>query len=292
VTVGVCVKDSEATIGAAIESVAKQDFPHDRMELIIVDDGSEDRTLEVIKSEISVFDLNTQLFSQPWKGIAFSRQVVVENARGKYVVWVDADEVLSSSFVRKQVEFMEQNPEIGIAVGQEPLQTLSREGALVVRLETMYILAQQFDNTRFKPGTGGSICRIAVIKEVGGFDTGNRAAAEDIDLINRIRLTKWKFSSSPAEYIHRRRKTWRGLWDEYFWWGSGTFYTAHKENTHFDPTNLPPVVIVFGLRDAFRIYRALRLNAAFLLPFQYFFKRLAWCLGYFKSSIGSPTQKG
>jgi glycosyltransferase involved in cell wall biosynthesis len=261
------------------------------MELIIVDDGSEDRTLKIIKSEISVFDINTQLFSQPWKGVAFSRQVVVESARGKYIVWVDADLVLSRSFVRKHVEFMEQNPEIGVACGQEMLHSGLGQDALVGRLESMSVLASRFENTPFNMEVGGAIYRIEVIKQAGGFDTDNRAAAEDVDLIDRIRLTKWKLSKSPAEYIHRHRKTWRSLWDEYFWWGSGSFYVAHKQNKHFDPAGLPPVVMAFGLRDAFRIYRALRLNAAFLLPFQYFFKRLAWCLGYFKSSIGYPISK-
>ena len=47
VTVGMCVKNCAATIKEAIESVLNQDFPHELMELIIVDGNSEDETLSI-----------------------------------------------------------------------------------------------------------------------------------------------------------------------------------------------------------------------------------------------------
>jgi len=43
-TIGVCVRNCEATIKEVINSIINQDFPHELMEVIIVDDGSEDRT--------------------------------------------------------------------------------------------------------------------------------------------------------------------------------------------------------------------------------------------------------
>ncbi|MCD6241537.1 glycosyltransferase, partial [Candidatus Bathyarchaeota archaeon] len=49
VTVGVCVRDSAFTICETIESIIAQDYPHELMEVIFVDDGSEDETLAIIK---------------------------------------------------------------------------------------------------------------------------------------------------------------------------------------------------------------------------------------------------
>ncbi|MEM5867131.1 MAG: glycosyltransferase [Candidatus Aenigmatarchaeota archaeon] len=44
-----------------------------------------------------------------------SINVVVKNASGKYIIWVDCDMILPKDHVQKQVEFMEQNPKVGIA---------------------------------------------------------------------------------------------------------------------------------------------------------------------------------
>ena len=47
VTIGICVKNTEKTILDAINSILEQDYPTDLMEIIFVDDGSEDRTLSI-----------------------------------------------------------------------------------------------------------------------------------------------------------------------------------------------------------------------------------------------------
>ena len=48
-------------------------------------------------------------------GLGVARQIVVDKACGKYIVWVDDDVTLPKDFVRKQVGYMEQNPHVGIA---------------------------------------------------------------------------------------------------------------------------------------------------------------------------------
>ena len=53
VTIGFCVKNAEQTVRDAIRSILKQDFPHEMMELIIVDGYSKDKTLSIIQNELS-----------------------------------------------------------------------------------------------------------------------------------------------------------------------------------------------------------------------------------------------
>jgi cellulose synthase/poly-beta-1,6-N-acetylglucosamine synthase-like glycosyltransferase len=50
VTIGVCVRNGEDNIRDAVESVISQDFPHEFMEVIFVDDGSTDKTLSTIEN--------------------------------------------------------------------------------------------------------------------------------------------------------------------------------------------------------------------------------------------------
>jgi len=107
VTIGICVKNGSDTILGALESVMAQSFPHEQMEVIVVDDGSEDGTLSVVHGYASKIDMPVKILHYAWQGIGQSRNTVAKNALGKYIVWVDSDMVLSKNFVKEQVKFME-----------------------------------------------------------------------------------------------------------------------------------------------------------------------------------------
>ncbi len=111
VTIGVCVKNGSHSILNALESVMAQDFPHALIEVIIVDDGSIDNTLSMVKDYSSKMDMNVKILHFDWQGIGQSRNIIAKNAEGKYIVWVDSDMVLSKSFVQEQYDFMEKQLE-------------------------------------------------------------------------------------------------------------------------------------------------------------------------------------
>ena len=49
VTLGICARNAEKSIALALKSVIRQDFPHELMEIVFVDDGSEDNTLKIVE---------------------------------------------------------------------------------------------------------------------------------------------------------------------------------------------------------------------------------------------------
>jgi len=118
VTIGICIRNCEASIKEVVDSILNQNFPHELMEVIFVDDGSEDETLSVLKDYASRMDMQVMIFHSEWRGLGQSRNVVVSNAMGDFIVWVDGDMTLPPDHVRKQVEFMEKNPKVGIAKGK------------------------------------------------------------------------------------------------------------------------------------------------------------------------------
>jgi len=288
VTIGVCVRNSAATIHEAIESIICQDYPHELMEVIFVDDGSEDNTLPIIQEYVSSMDIAGKVFHTSWQGLGAARNLVVENAEGKYIVWVDGDMILPKDHVKKQVEFMEKHPTVGIAkarYGSHP------EENIVGKLENIGFLAVDFKYggkvTSRTLGTGGSIYRVETITQVGGFDDHITGVGEDMDAEQRIRNAGWLlYLGTPAIFYERRRKDWKNLWDEGFWHGYGGYYVIRKNGWIFDLWKMiPPIAFMVGAWYSTIAYRITYRKMAFLLPFQYAFKRIAWCFGFVKGQI-------
>jgi glycosyltransferase involved in cell wall biosynthesis len=110
VTMGLCLKNSGKTVQTALDSVSRQDYPHDAMKVVIVDEDENGDALPFLTDFTKKTDIKTSLFIVHNKGLGASRQMVIDNAEGDYVVWVDDDFVLNPDFVRKHVEFMEKQP--------------------------------------------------------------------------------------------------------------------------------------------------------------------------------------
>lgn len=288
VTIGVCARNCEGFIKDALESVAIQDFSHELMEMIVVDDGSEDGTLAVINSYVKKMDVQVKVFHQEWKGLGGSRNVVVDNACGEYIVWVDADMVLSKDFVRKQVEFMDKNPVIGIAKAR---YGILKDENLVGFLENIGYVAVDFIYGG-KPvsrtlGTGGSIYRVSSIRQVGGFDARIRGVGEDMDVENRIRKASWILQlGSPAVFYERRRKSLSALWREAFWHGYGGSCVLLKNKEMLNLFFMTPLAgFLIGTWYATVAYKMTYQKLVFLLPFEYAFKRIAWCFGFLEAQL-------
>lgn len=287
VTIGFCVRNCEASLREAIDSVLDQDFPHELIEVIFVDDGSKDGTLSVILDYISNMDMQVKVFHSEWKGLGWARNVVVDNARGDYIVWVDGDMILPSDHVRKQVEFMQQNPKVGIAKAKHG--TCPGE-KLVATLENLPYLVEDFRNEeKVTPkllGTGGSIYRVEAIRQVGGFDSKIKGAGEDQDAARRVIAAGWLFDRTQTLFYERRRDTWKALWDEYFWWGYGMHRTLRKNKDLIVLWRMVPLAgFLAGLLYSIDSYRLVRQKKVFLLPLHFTFKLTAWCLGFIKSRI-------
>jgi len=290
VTLGICVKNCETSIKEAVESVLAQDFPHESMEVIFLNDGSEDKTLPVIKYCISRMDMRTRLYNSEWRGLGPARNVVVDNAIGDYIVWIDGDMILPRDHVRKQVEFMEQNPKVGIAkarYGMLPKESLvSFLENIVDVTEDAYAEDEWKTNLRL-PGTGGSIYRVKAIRQVGGFDPNLKRVGEDQDAAYRVKRAGWLIYRTNAVFYERRGiKTWQSLWDKHFWYGYDHYRLYRKNRSLFTFYKMvPPASFIAGLLKSIIAYRLTRRKAVFLLPFQYAFKMTAWLLGFVKRQI-------
>jgi glycosyltransferase involved in cell wall biosynthesis len=287
VTIGLCLKNCEATMEETIKGILSQDFPHDQMEIIVVDDGCCDKTISIVVEGLSSLKEQLRMFCTGGKGLGTARQTVVENANSKYIIWVDGDMILPKDHVRKQIDFAEKNPNIGKARGK--WQRLQSEN-LVSLLEEMRLLnydVKDVDGSMSNlVGIGGSICRVDALKQVGGFDRDIKGSGEDIDIAARMMKAGWLLCLSEAEFYHKFRESWKGLWDQFYWYGCGAHFLSHKHKNLIPLWEMiPPVAFISGLRLSLIAYKKVYKKVAFLLPLQYFYKQVAWCLGFARSHL-------
>ena len=99
--------NAASTLDAAIQSVRDQHFGS--WELIVVDDGSTDDTLEVARAHTRA-DSRIQVISQPNAGCGAARNTAVEHARAEWIVRFDADDLLLPDFLGRISEVIADFP--------------------------------------------------------------------------------------------------------------------------------------------------------------------------------------
>ncbi len=110
VSIGLPVYNSERTLALAVISVLMQTFSD--FELIIVDDGSEDRSCLILNTfqdkRIRVIVDHTH------RGLPYRLNQIADLARGQYLARMDADDVMHPDRIRRQLQFLTTHPEVDV----------------------------------------------------------------------------------------------------------------------------------------------------------------------------------
>ena len=297
VTIGVCIRNCESSIEEAFNSLLSQDYPHKLMELIFVDDGSEDNAHSIICELASKNNIPARIYHTVWGGIGGARNIVLANARGQYIVWVDGDMVLTKSYISNLVKLMDSDPDLGIGKGKQSLQPM---GNYLGILENYARAASKMIDYRINTdsskalGTGGTIYRVEMIKQVGTFDKALRGYGEDWDFELRVRAAGWLMCTIDVFFADYERKgtTWRSLWRRYWLRGYHTHHFLHKNKGLIKHAKMNPVVsFVAGFLQSRVLFRKTKQKIVFLLPFEFLFKTTAWYVGFLNSHLNAYEYK-
>lgn len=283
VTIGVCVKNGAATLADAVESVLAQDFPHELMEVIFVDDGSTDASVQIMKTYTETMDIYAKVFSQEWRGLGASRQLVVKAARGEYILWVDCDMVLPKDHVKKQIMLMDTNPRVGIAKARYGIRKDDNAVSFMENIPFVLSDCRDVPLDAKLPGTGGAIFRVRAIRETGGFDGRLKGVGEDQDAAFRVKHGGWLIKRSPAVFYEKRVSTWSGLWKKWLWYGQGNYHLYLKNRNIFSLFRMNPLAgLVNGFVQMPDAYRKTHRSYVLFMPFHSAFTMTAWCTGFSK----------
>ncbi len=110
------VYNGEKTIRLCVDSMLAQDFKD--FELIIVDDGSQDNSLEVIKQNYSTHS-NIKIYSKSNGGESSARNYGVDRAEGKWITFIDQDDYVDSDYLSSFMQKEELREDTFYVVGEK-----------------------------------------------------------------------------------------------------------------------------------------------------------------------------
>ena len=105
VSVIIPVYNAENTIERAIISVLENDYSN--IEIICIDDGSTDNSLQKIQ-QLAALNSNIKYFNQANSGVSIARNLGLQKACGKYVMFVDADDMIKRNTISVCIDHLEQ----------------------------------------------------------------------------------------------------------------------------------------------------------------------------------------
>lgn len=126
----------EDYIGESIETVLQQTYHN--LELIIVDDCSTDRTLEIVNKYAALDDRISVLYMEKNSGAALARNYAVQTAKGSYLAFLDSDDTWIPEKLEKQICFMMDNKYDFSCTSYGKINNRGEIQDMVVRCRTIY----------------------------------------------------------------------------------------------------------------------------------------------------------
>ena len=117
VSITIVTWNSEGYIMDCLRSVSLQKYPH--IEVIIVDNNSSDKSLELLESYIASNHIDIKIISNN-KNVGFSKahNQAIDISKGEYILPLNFDVCISESFIASMVEEMALNKKVGISSGK------------------------------------------------------------------------------------------------------------------------------------------------------------------------------
>ncbi len=230
VSVIVAARNEEKNIRSCIESLSKLDYPEDKLEVIIVDDFSTDRTGEIISEFTSQFNFikkivpQKNIISYPGKTNAIANGI--ELSKGEIIFTTDADCVVKPEWIKTTLKYFNEN--VGIVPGFTFQKSYSQFTGMQ-NLDWIYLLTVAAGSINLGVplsciGNNMAFRRDAYEK-VGGYKNIKFSITEDFALLHKInRNTNYKvvYQSEPeGTNFSEPCLDWKSLYRQKHRWGTG-----------------------------------------------------------------------
>ncbi len=217
--------NAENYIGECIESIEKQTYPV--KEIILVDDGSTDRSVEIISSYPSVKIIK----KKKNQGLASARNTGIENCSGEFIASCDSDVSLHRDWLMKIMENFSQDNLAG--AGGKVIER--NRDKMADRWRSHHLIQHWGDKKIINPGFlfgANTVFHKDTLLKVGKYNELYRTNREDVDLCERIKKSGTMILYEPEALAeHIRTDTVKSVINTYYGWKK---YDYRQNNSFYD----------------------------------------------------------
>ena len=244
------IRNEESTIERCLRAVLLQDYPAERMEVIVADGCSEDRTREIVKA-LQANHPNLILIDNPGRIVPTGLNAALRTARGEIIVRVDGHTLITPGYVRACVEALHRSGADNVggrmnAIGRTPfgqavsIATSSPFGVGSARFH--YSEAEELVDTVYM-----GAWKREVFERNGLFDE-ELIRDQDDEFNYRLRERGGKILLSPAiQSQYTGRSTPKALWKQYFQYGLWKVRVLQKHPRQMSWRQFIPPLFAFSL---------------------------------------------
>ena len=251
--------NEEKVISDCLNSLLALDYPKDKYEIIVVNDGSTDKTVGIVNVFAKTYP-NVVLLSKENGGKASAQNLGLKHANGCFILITDADAVVESDWIFKMLKNLEA---FDIVLGA---YYAKETDTLLEKIQNAhYLIKFKFGGLKGRPSIGvNNSFRKEVVDKIGNFNESKTSITEDF--IKRAGEAGFKYYFNPDIIVFTEcTKSIKGfLKQKLRWRESSLSYLKGEKVTYSD---LPGLGYTVGL--SFILFVSLFLSI-FLLNYQYF----------------------
>ncbi len=229
VTIAIPAWNEEHTVIETLESALALDYPHDKLEILVINDGSTDHTREVVEKYIAQSKRAITLINQENKGKGAALNNAARKAKGEIFIPFDADSLIRSDALQKLLPEFEEHEDIAAVL---PLMKVWKPKTFIQKIQWAEYMVNLFykklmshlDCVSVAPGPF-SAYRKKHFLAIGGFDEHN--LTEDLNISLRLQQHHYKLVQVfTTEVYTKAPSTFAKFYNQRNRWYKGTILNA------------------------------------------------------------------
>lgn len=248
VTIAMPSYNEELYIEECLRTLLNQDYPADRMEILVADGGSPDKTREIV-NRMAAEDSRIRLLDNSAHKIqAYGMNLCIKESKGEFILVTDVHAEYANNYVRKIVEVFQRTGADNVGGAQRARAQTWFQKALCAALDSPLGVGGAAYRSAEKEGWVDTVFpgsfRRTILEKVGLYDV-KAVTNEDAELSQRILQAGGRIYLSKEVVVHYYpRKSFRLLAKQYFKYGDGRARTLLM---HGRFPKLRPIVPFLGL---------------------------------------------
>jgi succinoglycan biosynthesis protein ExoA len=252
VTLIMPIRNEAAFIARSLGAVLEQDYPHDRMEVLIADGMSTDETRDVITNLAAAYpDIRVTVLDNPGKIVPTGMNAALSRAQGEIIIRVDGHTIVAPDYVRECIAALERSGASNVGGRMDPVSEGKFGKATALATSSPFGVGGARFHYSNREESVDTVYMGAwprdVFRRVGFFDE-ELVRNQDDELNYRLRSQGGKILLSPRiKSRYYNRSTNHALWRQYLQYGYWKVRVMQKHPPQMRPRQFVPPLFVSAL---------------------------------------------